>query len=171
VLKDKFYISISALIARGASLASSSATWVAIPELYPTAYRTTGHSIANIMARIGAFISPYIVASSLSHEQVAMLLGTLSMLACLAVCMLPETAGIDLEHAGLDLYDDDDDDRIMGKAAPMSDEPKKQKQQVIVNHDVYRAVNHHHGTSIELSPITITSKTKEEDGDSYRTVV
>merc|ERR1712157_30690 len=42
-------------VALGSITAASSITWVHITELYPTEIRSTGHTAAFVVARVGAF--------------------------------------------------------------------------------------------------------------------
>mmetsp|Transcript_12455 Transcript_12455/g.15002 ORF Transcript_12455/g.15002 Transcript_12455/m.15002 type:complete len:551 (+) Transcript_12455:138-1790(+) len=90
-------VSVFAFFARGASMGASAVTWVAVPELYPTKLRATGHSLANTMARLGAFVSPFIVDSTLSIFHVALIFAIANMISFTSVLMLPETAGISLD--------------------------------------------------------------------------
>jgi hypothetical protein len=79
-------------------MSSSSATWVATPELYSTEHRGTGHAVCSAAARVGAFFSPYFVVSALSIELIALSLGGISVLTALVVWFLPETAGSFLDN-------------------------------------------------------------------------
>ena len=49
------------IISRAGMMASSSVTWLHAPEVLEVDYRSTGHSLANGMARVGAFLCPYFV--------------------------------------------------------------------------------------------------------------
>jgi hypothetical protein len=91
-------LTVFSFFARGSIQGASAATWVAIPELYPTNLRATGHSIATIVARIGAFASPYIVNSSVSISMLGLLFAVVNLISCLAVMLLPETAGTSLDE-------------------------------------------------------------------------
>jgi len=84
-------------IARMAAMGSSCSTWVVTPELYPTKVRATAHSFVNALARIGAFLSPWIVSSSISTLGVALILGACNALAALLALSLQETNGKDLD--------------------------------------------------------------------------
>ena len=85
------------LIARAAIMAGSCATWVHTPELYDDSCRATAHSVSNVVARLGALISPYIVESNIHVGVVGLVLCIFNAIAGLAVLALPETAGKDLE--------------------------------------------------------------------------
>lgn len=54
------------------------------PELYPTEIRSTGHAVSNAFARLGAVGASYWVASSMSNEVVAVLLGVVGVIGGLA---------------------------------------------------------------------------------------
>ena len=47
------------------AMAASCATWVATSEIYPTRMRATGHAVANGLARLGAFGSPFVAEGHL----------------------------------------------------------------------------------------------------------
>jgi MFS family permease len=88
------FISVTAMIARSSASAASMSTWVATPELVPTKCRGTAHSVANSIARVGAFIAPFVVeGDKVSKVNVGAILGVVNALATSAVCFLPETAG------------------------------------------------------------------------------
>uniref|UniRef100_A0A7S2S4X9 Major facilitator superfamily (MFS) profile domain-containing protein n=1 Tax=Rhizochromulina marina TaxID=1034831 RepID=A0A7S2S4X9_9STRA len=91
-----------AFIARAGMMAGSCGTWVATPELYPTFVRSSGHSIANSIARVGAFMSPYLVESSLAVLFVGLVLGIVDGFAAIGAFLLPETLGKSLDDAGAD---------------------------------------------------------------------
>lgn len=67
---------------------------VAAPELFPTAIRATGHSIAGVMSEFGAFASPFVVSGSASKETIGIVFATFNFIAALCCVVLPETAGI-----------------------------------------------------------------------------
>lgn len=54
------------------------------PELYPTEIRSTGHAVSNAFARLGAVGASYWVASSMSNQQIAGLLGVVGVVGGLA---------------------------------------------------------------------------------------
>ena len=77
-------------------MAASCTTWVSTAEIFTTDIRSTGHSAANAVARIGGFLVPYVVSASAPLP----FIGTFMLLvACgTAFCAwnLPETKGRDL---------------------------------------------------------------------------
>lgn len=91
---SSFAIGAIAFVSRMSAMSSSSATWVATPELYSTEHRGTGHAICSAGARFGAFFSPYFVVSSLSVEAVGVILGLVNLSTAAVVWLLPETAGM-----------------------------------------------------------------------------
>lgn len=86
-------ILVVAYIGRTSIMASSNATWVLTPELYPTQYRTFGHALCVVNSKIGAFICPYVVVSALSVPTVSVVLGVANVCASIASYMLPEATG------------------------------------------------------------------------------
>jgi hypothetical protein len=81
------------ILARCAVMGASCATWVATPELLPTALRATGHSISSSVARIGAFSAPFLVDSDLNNFTIGILLAIMSAVGSCAALLLPETLG------------------------------------------------------------------------------
>jgi MFS family permease len=84
-------------ICRMSLFAGSCTTWVHLSELYNTRNRATAHGVANVVARVGALLSPYIVDSDVSLETVGIIMSVFTALAALAVTMLPETVGVGLD--------------------------------------------------------------------------
>ena len=81
--------------ARALEMAATCVTWVSTAEILTTDVRATGHSAANAVARIGAFLCPFVVErggnASLVEVGVVMLL--VHAVTVLCVCRLPETKG------------------------------------------------------------------------------
>lgn len=101
--------------ARVFEMASTCVTWVSTAEILTTEVRSTGHSTANAMARIGAFFAPFVVEGksiSLTHVGIIMLLVHFFVVIC--VSKLPETRGksmgatCDVGEESNVLHDDDD---------------------------------------------------------------
>ena len=80
--------------ARMAAMVSSCTAWVAAPELFPTELRTTGHSIASIMAQIGGFCAPFIVGGNYSPWAVAIGLAVVNAIAAAACLCLSELVNV-----------------------------------------------------------------------------
>lgn len=72
---------------------ASSATWIHIPELYPTDVRSTAHSAALTVSRLSAFSASYIVDSKLPLHRVLTVLAAAAVAAGIAAIHLPETKG------------------------------------------------------------------------------
>mmetsp|Transcript_1195 Transcript_1195/g.1945 ORF Transcript_1195/g.1945 Transcript_1195/m.1945 type:complete len:485 (+) Transcript_1195:25-1479(+) len=91
---------VVSVFARMTAVAANSAVWVSTPELFSTELRATGHSVANCMARIGAFLSPYVAEStSISHFVIGVIFAIINFIGMIAVYFLPETKGKDLDTA------------------------------------------------------------------------
>jgi len=91
------------MMARAAIMCASCATWVHTPELYSTDLRATGHSICNVVARIGALFSPFVVNSNAPLGVIGFALMTTNFVAVASVVFLPETLGLafdEIENGG-----------------------------------------------------------------------
>ena len=77
--------------------AACSATWVHVAELYPTHVRSTAHTAAYVVSRLGAFLSSYVVDSGLSVAAAAWVLLLVAALAALASLALKETTNLRLD--------------------------------------------------------------------------
>jgi hypothetical protein len=87
-------IFIFSLLARMGSMGASACTWVATPELFNTRHRATAHAIANLVARSGSFLSPFLIgSSSISNFSIGIILAIVNLVTVIAVFMLPETKG------------------------------------------------------------------------------
>lgn len=83
------------IFARLTAVAANASVWVITPELYTTELRATGHSVANCFARIGAFLSPYLVENrSIRHVVIGLVLALMNFVGVCAALCLPETLGI-----------------------------------------------------------------------------
>ena len=82
-------------------------TWIVTAELLPTQIRSTGHSAANAVARIGGAASPFLVSPSVPMETIGIVMGVVSVLASMIAWNLPETAGQALGTAGKETLADD----------------------------------------------------------------
>jgi MFS transporter, putative metabolite:H+ symporter len=82
------------IFARLTAVAANSSVWVITPELYTTELRATGHSVANCFARVGAFLSPFLVENrSVSHMVIGLVLALMNFVGVCAALCLPETLG------------------------------------------------------------------------------
>jgi MFS family permease len=90
--RRRFFLIALSFLARWFMMSLTSTCWVATAEILPTEIRTTGHSTANAVARIGGFIAPYVVASNPSV--IMYFMSVSAVLALIALNGLPETRGI-----------------------------------------------------------------------------
>eukprot|EP00903_Cladosiphon_okamuranus_P012057 g11321.t1 len=84
-----WWLLLASFFGRGAAYVAACFSWVMTPALYPTEIRSTGHAVSNAFARLGAVGASYWVASSMSDEQVAVLLGVVGVVGGLAAKALP----------------------------------------------------------------------------------
>jgi MFS family permease len=111
-------------VARIFEMSGSCVTWVSTAEILTTDVRTTGHSAANAVARIGSLFAPFLISghSSVTSKGVIMLAIHCITVAC--VSQLPETKGIHMGVASIPHDDDDfpqvsdDGDNISEEEAP-----------------------------------------------------
>lgn len=88
-----------AFLARICEMVSSTTVWVQTAEIFPTEIRSTGHSATNAVARIGGFVSPYLVAGTTPLLVVGVIFLIVHMIAAFCSSRLPETRGQDLGKA------------------------------------------------------------------------
>jgi len=69
-------------------------TWVSTSEILSTEIRTTGHSAANAVARIGGAVSPYIVSEGTPLLAIGIIMLCVSVWTASCVSKLPETMGV-----------------------------------------------------------------------------
>jgi MFS family permease len=81
------------MVARLGAMGASCATWVATSELYPTEMRATGHSICSSLAKLGSFIVPYLVVSSVDFSTIGLTLAFVNFIASAVAFALPDTTG------------------------------------------------------------------------------
>ena len=82
-----------AFLARMAMMGATCTTWVSTSEILPTEIRSTGHGTANAMARLGGFISPYLITEGPSLVLMGGIVLFISFLTAECASRLPETAG------------------------------------------------------------------------------
>jgi hypothetical protein len=71
--------------------AANITTWVGTAEILTTEIRNTGHAAANAWARLGGFLSPYLVKESTNKMVVGGTMLGVALLAALCAWGLPET--------------------------------------------------------------------------------
>jgi putative MFS transporter len=91
-----------AFLSRALMMGGSCSTWVSTAEIYHTEIRTTGHSAANALGRVGAFISPYLVSTSLPIRTVGAIILATNLVTAFSAWHLPETKGHVIGHSNLD---------------------------------------------------------------------
>ena len=112
-----------AFIARMAMMGASCTTWVSTSEILPTDIRSTGHGSANAMARLGGFISPFIITQGNSLWLIGIIVLIVSLVTAEFASRLPETTGKSMgdissppssnnndKKTGLMMDDDNDND-------------------------------------------------------------
>jgi len=83
---------IAGFLARMAFMSASCTTWVSTAEILTTDIRTTGHSAANAIARLGGSASPFLISRASLSWTGSILLVT-SVITAMATLKLPETNG------------------------------------------------------------------------------
>eukprot|EP00980_Cylindrotheca_fusiformis_P003271 scaffold738_cov124-Cylindrotheca_fusiformis.AAC.10 len=74
-------------------MCGSCVSWVSTAEILTTEVRTTGHSAANAVARIGSIIAPFLVEGDSSLTQKGLVMLAIHSVTVLCVSLLPETKG------------------------------------------------------------------------------
>lgn len=67
--------------------------WIVTAELFTTRTRATGHSACNAVARIGAFLAPFLVSPKEKASSIGISMFLVSILIVFCARRLPETAG------------------------------------------------------------------------------
>jgi MFS family permease len=94
-----------AFIARVFEMGGTCVTWVSTAEILTTEVRSTGHSTANAMARLGAFFCPFVVEGSIPLRRIGFIMLFVHAITVICVSKLPETKG-----KGMGATDDHDHD-------------------------------------------------------------
>lgn len=68
-------------------------TWVSTSEILTTEVRTTGHSAANAIARIGGAVCPFVVSDATPIQRVGIIMLCVSLVTARFVWKLPGTFG------------------------------------------------------------------------------
>ena len=98
-------------LARIFEMMASCVTWVSTAEILTTEVRTTGHSAANAVARIGALVAPFLMETNRgSLVKKGMVMLVIHSLTVVFVSQLPETKG---SHMGrISATTDEEDDNV-----------------------------------------------------------
>jgi len=83
-----------AFLMRTFEMGSSCVTVVSTPELLPTKLRTTGHSVASAMGRLGALLCPFLVAESTPLKTIGTIMSFIHFVTVLSASQFPETSGL-----------------------------------------------------------------------------
>jgi MFS family permease len=75
---------------------ASCTVWISTAEIFTTEIRSTGHSATNAVARIGGFISPYLVSGNASFQLIGSVFFAVHIGAAFCALQLPETKGVEL---------------------------------------------------------------------------
>lgn len=86
-------------MSRICEMIASCTVWISTAEIFTTDIRSTGHSATNAVARIGGFISPYVVSGNASFQLIGAVFLAVHVGAALCALQLPETKGLELGRA------------------------------------------------------------------------
>ena len=75
-------------------------TWVSTSEILATDIRTTGHSAANAIARIGGSVSPFLITENTPLLTIGIVMLCISLVTARFTSKLPETMGAEMGHPG-----------------------------------------------------------------------
>jgi len=100
------FASLLAFLARAFEMSATCSTWVVTPEVFDTEVRSTGHSSANAIARIGGILTPFLVESDLSLPSIGIILLFIHLFVVVAVLHLPETMGKQLGRISVSKADE-----------------------------------------------------------------
>jgi len=82
-----------AFLARFFVYSGSNIVWILTAELLTTEIRTTGHSAANAVARVGAFLAPFLVQPTENPIHIGIIMFLASLFSVTCARHLPETVG------------------------------------------------------------------------------
>ena len=80
-------------MARIFEMSGSCVSWVSTAEILTTEVRTTGHSAANAVARIGALVSPFVVQGNMPLVRMGLIMLVIHGVTVICISQLPETKG------------------------------------------------------------------------------
>jgi len=83
-----------AFLVRAFEMGSSCVTVLSAPELLPTKVRTTGHSVASAIGRIGAFLCPFLVSESTPLKTIGTTMLCIHIVTVFSAYQFPETSGL-----------------------------------------------------------------------------
>lgn len=82
------------------AMSATCVTWVSTAEVLTTDIRSTGHSVANALAKIGAFFCPYLVEGDTKLWKIGVSMFFVHTFTAFCISKLPETKGQDLGASG-----------------------------------------------------------------------
>jgi MFS family permease len=97
-------------VARIFEMSGSCVTWVSTAEILTTEVRTTGHSTANAVARIGSLFAPFLIVGNSSVAKKGVIMLAIHCITVAFVSQLPETKGVHMGVASIPVLSEDDDD-------------------------------------------------------------
>jgi MFS family permease len=96
-------------LARVFEMGGTCVTWVSTAEILDTEIRSTGHSTANAMARLGAFFCPFLVEGGTPLARIGLIMLVVHAFTVVCVSKLPETKG-----KGMGVEHEDDTEELDG---------------------------------------------------------
>lgn len=114
--------------ARIFEMVGSCVSWVSTAEILTTEVRTTGHSAANAIARIGSLFSPFLIEGHSSLVKKGLVMLAIHAGTVLFVSQLPETKGSHMGRAedavsNDENYDNGDTQRLNEEGSPTTASP------------------------------------------------
>jgi MFS family permease len=108
---------VFSFVARIFEMCGSCVTWVMTAEVLTTEVRTTGHSAANAVARIGSIIAPFLIVGNSSLTEKGLVMLAIHGMTVICVARLPETKGSHMgRNSGGEIEEershDDNDDEV-----------------------------------------------------------
>jgi putative MFS transporter len=95
---SELHLLFISMLARMSIIGANSSVVTGTPELFQTKYRATGHAVVSCAARLGSFMSPYVVeARVLSNTTIGVTIAVVNLVGMCAAFCLPETKGLTLD--------------------------------------------------------------------------
>ena len=160
-----------AFIARMAMMGASCTTWISTSEMLTTDIRSTGHGAANAMARLGGFVSPYLITEGNSLGIIGALVLVISLVTAECAKRLPETAGKSMGDTttpttpvNATLMNDDDSEAVSVASSTLS----AAKNKGLARIETMGVPATRDREMISSGPSTATAATATESATSYR---
>ena len=97
--EDRYVLVGLAFMTRMFETAASCVTWISTTEIFSTEIRSTGHSAANAVAKLGGFLYPYLVSSNAPIKLVGGVMLFIHLCTSINASRIPETKGVALGKA------------------------------------------------------------------------